>query len=149
MQVSARRWGPLAAFLLLFTLPQALSAAEPCKLLTEQEIGQVLGSLVSPPTPIGTTGCFWGGVQHVSIVLRPATSWARVTMPVSGITKTSISGFGEAASISHSETGSDKTMTLSVKQGANVMVLTVSGVKDTERVRSAEESLARLALPRL
>jgi ABC-type uncharacterized transport system YnjBCD ATPase subunit len=40
-------------------------------------------------------------------------------------------------------------LTLSVKQGANVIILTVSGVNGTERQRSAEEALARLALGRL
>jgi hypothetical protein len=40
------------------------------------------------------------------------------------------------------------TWTLSVKQGAGVIVLTVYGVTG-ERQRSVEESLARLALRRL
>ena len=39
--------------------------------------------------------------------------------------------------------------TLSVKQGANVIVLTVYGAKSPDQQRSAEESLARLALKRL
>lgn len=68
-------------------------------------------------------------------------------MPSPGITKTSISGLGEAVSLS----GLDKEsiLTLSVKQGANVIVLTVYGVNGTEQQRSLEESLARIALPRL
>jgi hypothetical protein len=148
MEASARRWGALAAFGLLSTLARAVSAAEPCKLLTLQEIGQVLGASVSPPTPLGTTGCLWSGsAQRVSIVLRPATAWARITMPGPGITKTNVSGLGEAASFSGMD--NQKFLTLSVKQGANVIVLTASGVNGTERQRSAEESLARLALPRL
>ncbi len=154
MEVSAHRWGALAAFGLLSTLPQAVSAAEPCKLLTVAEIGQVLGASVAPPTPLGTTGCLWAGSsQRVSIVVRPATAWARITMPVPGITKTDVSGLGEAASISGpaqaAHSGKESDLTLSVKQGANVIVLTVTGVKGTERQRSAEESLARLTLPRL
>lgn len=154
MEVSAHRWGALAAFGLLSTLPQAVSAAEPCKLLTVAEIGQVLGASVAPPTPLVTTGCLWvGSSQRVSIVVRPATAWARITMPVPGITKTDVSGLGEAASISGpaqaAHSGKESDLTLSVKQGANVIVLTVTGVKGTERQRSAEESLARLTLPRL
>lgn len=153
MEVSARRWGALAAFGLLCILPQAVSAADPCKLLTVQEIGQVLGVSVSP-TPLGTTGCLWtGSSQRVSIVLRDATAWARITAPVQGITKTSVSGLGEATSVSGLDEavhpGQENVLTLSVKQGASVIVLTVYGVKGTERQRSLEESLARLALRRL
>jgi len=145
MEVSARRWGALAAFGLLSMLPRAVGAAEPCKLLTVQEIGQVLGASVSPG-PLGTTGCMWaGGSQRVSIVLRDATAWVRITAPVSNITKTDVSGLGDAAQFS----GNQTEWTLSVKQGANVIVLTVYGAKSPDQQRSSEESLARLALKRL
>src|SRR5271165_2505879 len=96
---SERRWGALAALGLLSTLNQVVSAAEPCKLLTVQEIGQVLGASVSAPTPQGTTGCLWAASsQRVSIVLRDATAWARLTAPTSG--KTNASGLGEAMQFS-------------------------------------------------
>ncbi len=144
---SARRWGALAAFGLLFTLPRVVSAAEPCKLLTVQEISQALGASLSP-TPLGTTGCLWTGKpQRVSIVLRPAAVWTQLTTPIRGINKTSVTGLGDAAQISDS--GKENVLTLSVKQGANVIVLTVYGIQSPERQRSVEESLARLALPRL
>jgi hypothetical protein len=154
MKPSARRWGALAAFGLLCMPPQAASAAEPCKLLTVQEIGQALGASVSSATPLGATGCMWaGGSQRVSIVLRPATAWARTTMPVPGMTKTSVGGLGDAASVSGlneaAHPGQDNVLTLSVRKGANVIVLTVYGVEGAERQRSAEEALARLALRRL
>lgn len=153
MDVSSGPWRALVAIGLLVTMTRAVSAAEPCKLLTVQEVGQVIGASVSP-TPLGTTGCLWTGTaQRVSIVLREATAWGRVTAPVHGITKTSISGLGEAASISgldeSAHPGQENVLTLSVKQGAAVIVLTVYGVKGTDRQRSAEESLARLALRRL
>jgi hypothetical protein len=48
----------LAAFGLFSTLPLAVSAAEPCKLLTVEEISQVVGGSLSP-SPLGSTGCFW------------------------------------------------------------------------------------------
>ena len=147
-------WGAFAAFGLLSMLPQTVSAADPCKLLTAQEIGQVLGASISAPTPLGTTGCLWAGnSQRVSIVLRDATAWTRITMSVHGITKTSVSGLGEAASISGLDEaghqGKENVLTLSVKQGGSVIVLTVYGVKGADRQRSSEESLARLALRRL
>ncbi len=153
MKLSARRLGALAAFGLLSTLPRAAYATEPCKLMTVQEVAQVLGGTVSS-SPLGTTGCFWaGGTQKVSIVVRDASAWARITIPVQGMTKTNISGLGDAASISGLDQtvhpGQSNVLTLSVKQGASVIVLTVYGVDDPARQRSMEESLARLALPRL
>jgi hypothetical protein len=81
----------------------------------------------------------------VSIVLRDATAWARIIAPGPRITKTSVSGLGEAAQYS----GMENVWTLSVKQGASVIVLTVYGVTGAEQQRSLEESLARLALRRL
>jgi hypothetical protein len=153
MEVSACRWGALAAFGLLSTLPLIVRAAEPCKLLTVQEISQVLGASVSP-TPVGTTGCLWkGNPQGVSIALRDAKAWARITAPGPGITRTTVSGLGDAASITGldeaAHPGQENVLTLAVKQGANVIILTVLGVKGNERQRSSEESLARLALRRL
>ncbi|SPE31561.1 exported hypothetical protein [Candidatus Sulfotelmatomonas gaucii] len=142
MNSSVRHWGALLAFGLLATLPMVASAAEPCKLLTAEEIAQVLGNPVSP-MPLGTTGCMWkGSPQGVSIALRDASAWARTIMPVQGMTKTDVSGIGDAASLS----GMQNTWTLSVRQGNNVIVLTVYGAKSPDQQRSSEESLARLAL---
>jgi len=70
MEVSARRWECSRRPGLLSTLPQAVRAAEPCKMLTEREIARTPGASVSPPTPLGTTSCLWaGGSTRVSIVL--------------------------------------------------------------------------------
>ena len=145
MRVSVRRWGALAAFGLLSALSLAGSAAEPCKLLRAQEIAQVLGNPVSP-MPLGTTGCMWkGSPQGVNITLRDASAWPRITAQGPGITKTDVSGIGDAASFS----GMQNFWTLSVKQGNNVIVLTVTDAKTPDQQRSSEESLARLALKRL
>jgi hypothetical protein len=145
MYASARRWGALVAFGLLAALPRVVSAADPCKLLTVQEVAQVLGNSVSP-MPLGTTGCMWkGSPQGVSIALRDASAWPRITAQGPGITKTDVSGIGDAASSS----GMQNMWTLSVKQGNNVIVLTVTGAKTADQQRSSEESLARLALKRL
>jgi hypothetical protein len=66
-------------------------------------------------------------------------------LPVQGMTKTDVSGIGDAASLS----GMQNIWTLSVKQGNNVIVLTVYGAKSPDQQRSSEESLARLALKHL
>lgn len=145
MEASARRWATFVAFGLLFGLPQAASAAGPCDLLTVQEIARVLGNPVTP-MPVGTTGCMWkGSPQYVSIVQRPASAWGRIILPVQGMTKTDVGGIGDAASLS----GMQDIWTLSVKQGNNVIVLTVYGAKSPDQQRSSEESLARLALKHL
>lgn len=145
MEASARQWATFVALGLLFTMTPAAKAAGPCDLLTVEEIAQVLGNPVSP-MPLGTTGCMWRGrPQSVNIVQRPASAWERIITPVQGITKTDVSGIGEAASLS----GMGNTWTLSVKQGNNVLVLTVSGAKSPDQLRSSEESLARLALKHL
>ncbi len=145
MEASARRWATFVAFGLVFTLPRTVNAAGPCDLLTMKEIAQVLGNPVSP-IPVGTTGCMWkGSPQYVSIVQRPASAWGRIIMPVQGMTKTDVSGIGDAASLS----GMQNIWTLSVKQGNNVIVLTVYGARSPDQQRSSEESLARLALKHL
>jgi hypothetical protein len=88
----------------------------------------------------------WGGSpQQVSIVLRDATAWPRITAQGPGITKTDVSGIGDAAQFS----GMQNIWTLSVKQGNNVIVLTVYNAKGPDQQRSWEESLARLALRHL
>lgn len=91
--------------------------------------------------------------EPYKLLLRDATAWARLTAPGPGIPKTHVGGFGEAASVSGldeaTHPGKENVLTLSVKQGASVIVLTVYGVKGAERQRSSEESLARLALRRL
>jgi hypothetical protein len=145
MEASARRWATLVAFGLSFTLPPVVRAAEPCQLLTVPEITQVLGNSVSP-MPLGKTGCMWkGSPQYVSITLRDASAWARTIAPGPGITKTDVSGIGDAAQFS----GMQGIWTLSVKQGNDVIVLTVYNAKSADQQRSSEESLVRLALKRL
>jgi hypothetical protein len=66
-------------------------------------------------------------------------------MPVQGMTKTDVSGIGDAASLS----GMQNIWTLAVKQGNDVIVLTVYGAKTPDQQKSSEESLARVALKRL
>jgi hypothetical protein len=92
--------------------------------LTGEEIAQLTGNPVSP-MPFGNSGCMWkGSPQYVSIVLRDASAWARITMRGPGITKTDVSGIGDAAQFSDSH-GMPNFWTLSAKQGNNVIVLTV------------------------
>jgi len=135
----------LVSFGLIVALPRPASAADPCKLLTVDEAAQVLGNAVSP-TPVGTAGCMWkGSPQYVSITVRDASAWARITAQGPGVTKTDVSGIGDAASFS----GMQNIWTLSVKQGNSVIVLTVYNAKTPDQQRSSEQALARLALKHL
>jgi hypothetical protein len=145
MKASSFRLAILAAFGLLFIFPLPARAAEPCSLLTLQEIVQVLGNPVTA-NPLGTTGCMWKGTpQYVSVVVRPASSWSRIILPVQGVTKTDVGGIGDAASLS----GMQNIWTLSVKQGSNVLVITVYNTKPPDQQKTSEQSLAKLALKRL
>jgi hypothetical protein len=132
------------------------SAAEACGLLTAEEIGHALGATVSNTTPLGTTGCIWAtNSSKVTLTLKDARDparWARVTTPFPGMTKSSISGLGDAAQITVAAEGGnakDAHATLSVKQGANIITLQVDGPKDPNQQSTLEQSLARLALARL
>jgi hypothetical protein len=145
MKPSSLRLAILVLPALLLTLPRPAFATDPCSLLTQQEIQQVLGNSVTP-NPLGTTGCMWKGTpQYVSIVVRPASAWARTILPVQGMTKTDVSGIGDAASLS----GMQNIWTLSVKQGNNVLVLTVYNTKTPDQQKSSEQALAILAIKRL
>jgi hypothetical protein len=144
MKASALHLATLAAFALLLTLPQPASAADPCKLLTVDEIAHVLGNSVAA-IPLGTNGCNWKGApQGASIILRDASIWERTIAPSTILKKESVSGIGDAASFS----GSQSQWTLSVKQGNNVLIVKAyNGTADQQR--SSEQALAKLALKRL
>ena len=109
------------------------------------------------------------GVARASVVLLPASAWTPTITPVSGMIKRSVGGLGEAAGFSEAAHPSpvagchlalhelsagrrcpaESGLTLSIKQGANVVVVMVVGLKDAGREGSAEAALARLALTRL
>lgn len=156
MKKSAYRWGTLGVLALLAAGNRVACATEACGLLTVEEIGRVLGSTVSNTTPLGTTGCVWAtNSSKVTLTLKDAkdpSRWARVTMPVPGMTKSSISGLGDAAQITvavESGNAKDAYATLSVKRGANIITLGVYGPKDPNQQSALEQSLARLVLGRL
>jgi len=144
MKTSARNLVTLAAFGLLLTLSKPAHAADPCKLLTPDEVTHVVGNSVSA-TPLGTNGCNWrGNPQGASIILRDASIWERTIAPSTILKKESVSGIGDAASFS----GSQNQWTLSVKKGNDVFILKVyNGTPDQQR--ASEQTLAKLALKRL
>ena len=153
---STRRWAALGALALLAAVGRVASATEACKLLTVEEIGRALGATVSNTTPLGTTGCIWAtNSSKVTLTLKDAkdpSRWARVTMPIPGMTKTIISGLGDAAQITvavENGNANDAYATLSVKQGVNIITLGVYGPKDPNQQSALEQSLARLVLGRL
>lgn len=156
MKQSAHLWRNLGLLALLAATGPVASAAEPCNLLTAEEINRVLGAKVSNTTPLGTTGCIWAtSSSKVTLTLKDAKDpsvWARVTTPVPGMTKSSISGLGDAAQITgavESGNAKDAYATLSVKQGVHLITLGVYGPKDPKEQSALEQSLARLALGRL
>jgi hypothetical protein len=130
---------------LLFSLPRPACAADPCKLLTAEEVAPVIGSSVSP-NPFGNNGCMWGsGLQRVILMLGDASAWSQIIAPAPHITKTEVSGIGDAAFFG----GGFGTWTLTAKQGNEVISIVVIGAKTPDLQKSSEQSLAKLALKRL
>ena len=78
--------------------------------------------------------------------------WARVTTPVPGMTKSPISGLGDAAQVTiagDSGNGKHANATLSVKHGADILTLGINGPQGADKQSELEQSLARLVLKRL
>jgi len=145
MKASSLRLATLTALALVLTLPRIASAADPCKLLTADEVAPVIGSSVSP-NPFGNNGCMWGnGLQRVILMLGDASTWSQIAAPAPNITKTDVSGIGDAAFFG----GGFGTWTLTVKQGNDVISLVVIGAKTPDLQNSSEQTLAKLALKRL
>jgi hypothetical protein len=144
MKASTHRLAILLAFGLPLTLSRIAHAADPCKLLTADEVAHVVGNSVST-MPLGTNGCNWkGNPQGASIILRDASIWERTIAPSTILKKESVSGIGDAASFS----GSQNQWTLAVKKGNDVFILKVyNGTPDQQR--ASEQTLAKLALKRL
>ena len=127
---------------------RAAAAAEPCKLVTQAQIGAALGVNVGPGTPIGTTGCEWvtsDSGTRVTITVWDAANWALSKSPVPNITKTPAPGIGDDAFYTAVQTA----ISLSVKKGKHYIVVHAYGVGDLVKQQSVEKTIAIDALPNL
>jgi hypothetical protein len=149
----SRRWSAsrpaLWTLILLGLSSPALAGTEPCKLLTPAEIGTALGAPFGAGEPIGTTGCSWTAAKPhmiVTVSLWPPSEWDRMkSAPLPGTTTTPVSGLGDDAFYGTIA----QYVVLYVKKGQTVYLFKVYGVKDQEKQKSAEKTLAAAALQKL
>lgn len=124
----------------------AQGVGAPCNLLTEAQIGAVIGASVSSPQAIGTTGCSWSAPHIiVSLSLSDARRWDQMKAPFPGATKTSVSGLGEDAFSTTIGKPDKAFVTLNVKKGITAYVFKVYGVSASQQA-SMEKALAARVL---
>jgi hypothetical protein len=123
--------------------------APPCTLLTQSQVGAVLGVSVGNGEPIGSTGCEWSGPGSpratVTVTVWDAQAFAGMKTPLPGVTKAPVGGTGDDAVFA--TVGS--LTTLSVKQGKVAFVVRVYGVQGQARQEAVEKSLAVDVLKRI
>jgi len=126
----------------------AQGAADRCSLLTPATVSSALGVNVETGQPIFNYGCSWQSLKPhivVSISVGDDAKYRMWTGSVLGVTKSSVSGLGDAA-----VTGTLGNLTsLWVKHGKNAFQLRVYGVPDTTRQLAVEKTLARDVLKKL
>jgi hypothetical protein len=126
----------------------AQGARDHCALLTQAAISKAIGADVQAGQPINTTGCSWQSLKPhivVSISVGDAAKYKIWTGNVVGVTKSSVSGMGDAA-----EYGTLGNLTsLWVRHGNNAFQLRVYGVPDPAKQLAAEKALAADVLKKL
>ena len=137
------------ALTVLAVAAEAAPAPAPCTLLTPAQVTAALGSPFGPGEPIGTTGCSWTSQKPhviVTVSLWPPTEWDRMKAgPLPGTQIAPASGLGDDAFYASIA----QYVVLYVKKGATVYLFKVYGVKDLEKQKSAEKTLALDALQKL
>jgi hypothetical protein len=166
----------IGAFLVLFTCTSAFAAGDDaCSVLTQSQVGSVLGVSVGagqhpsdemhlPPSDpaIDRRACTWyeAGKNHspiakrVSLIilgtignLTPVQRFNRAQTPISGITKTMVTGVGDDAFFMVSQL----RVTLHVRKGNSVFEIMVGGFRaeQLEQVKTMEKTLAQDAVAKL
>jgi hypothetical protein len=141
--------------------PEAHAAppADPCSLLTTQQVNTALGVAVAAGKGLGQS-CQWsqtgkelGGKGMLLTILGPIGTLTPVQqfdaiktpLPVKGITKTPVSGLGDDAV--YGQTGASGPE-LTVKKGNSVFQIKVYGLP-VEEIKTKEKTLAQEVLARL
>jgi hypothetical protein len=127
----------------------AQGSAQPCALLTPEQVGGALGTSVSAGQPIGTTGCQWSPPNQsgtiVTISLWDGQKFAAAKAALPSVTKEPVSGLGDDAFFA---TFGNLT-SLSVKKGAVDIVFHLYGIPDKARQETIEKTLAAEALAKI
>ena len=145
-----------ALILLLCTAGSAGAApADPCSLLTPDQVSAVLGSKVEPGKAVGSKMCEWRlpnqpnslNGKKAALILQDSRAFAYAKMPVndSTITKTPVTGVGDEAI---QGTTAGKVTTLSVRKGDTAFTVHVTGFP-IDQAQAMEKTLALQILPKL
>ena len=127
---------------------RAASAAmrvDPCTLLTPVQIDSVIAGSFAAGQAIGTTGCSWSATQQVgakkpfvTVSLWPGSGWAKMQLPLPGVTKSSVSGIGDGAMLA----SVGGFTSLSVLKGSTVFIVKIYGIPGDDKQASMERTLA-------
>jgi hypothetical protein len=143
---------------LLFSVASMWAATDPCSLLTQAQVSEVLGVSVDPGKLVVPTICGWSeatrkpgtSAKKVTLSLKKPQEFAYLKMPIGeGITKTPVSGIGDEAVYG---TTPGYATTLSVRKGDKVFVVQVWGFdikKDDDHIKATEKTLALEVLSKL
>jgi hypothetical protein len=121
----------------------AQSAPTPCSLLTSAQVTAAVGVSVGAAQPIANTGCSWSGPHMmVTVSLWDGNKWEQMKTPLSGMSRTPVSGLGDDAFYTTMGPASGKQLaTLSVKKGITAYLIKVYGPSVTDQM-SMEKTLA-------
>ena len=141
----SRRFAILAGALATFGTLEAVaqSGSTPCGLLTAAQVSSAVGATVGNGEPLATTGCTWSwGRANATLSLWDASKWDQMkSAMLPGVTKSSVSGLGDAA-FSATMGTSKQFAVLNVKKGATVYIFKVYGVENPSDQLSIEKTLA-------
>jgi len=130
----------------------AQAPAPPCTLLTPAQVAAEVGAPMRAGEATGTTGCQWvattevaSAIPRVTLVFYGADAWSGMTANFARVTRTTVSGLGDAAV--YSTVGN--LTTLSVKRGRTVFALRLYGIDGAEKQMAVERALALAVLGKI
>jgi hypothetical protein len=119
----------------------ALGETTPCNLLTQDQVGAILGVSVGAGSPIATTGCSWSATGAakvmVTISFPSAKLFAGAKTPGAASAPTPVPGIGDEAFF----TGVQGFMSLWVRKGTQLLLVRAYGLP----VGDAQTKLKALA----
>jgi len=127
---------------------------DPCALLTQAQVSEVLGAAAGAGERLATSVCQWStkaeagaGSKKVTLTLQNAQAFAaaKTPVPTGTITKTPVSGIGDDAVYG---TTKGAATVLTVKKGDAVFVVRVFGFPEDE-TKAKEKTLALDVLSKL
>jgi hypothetical protein len=149
-------FAPTALFLLVSAAaPPAIAAAEPCALLTMEQVSATMGVSMTAASP-SPKGCIWDETskktgKRVFVNILSATGFTSGRTPLAGTEKPSIAGVGDDAYYKYfTQPRYDKikVVDLDFKKGEAVIGIEVLGLP-MEEAKAKAKTLALLAVGKL